>query len=166
MYNLSSRYAMFEALRGRPEFRSLIPIFRTFYGRSARIFLVREEGELAISEETVAGAMEAGQGDDAAAAAAAWADGGDVDAGALPAATFAAVVRVIRSRRGTHQGCVLATLGAVLPMHLVLCKVAKACPHIRIACEADDTYLSGPPQHLYCDFQYMRVLRSSNACAI
>ena len=93
---------------------------------------------------TVAGSGAAAAGD------------GDVDVAASPAATFAAVARVIRSRRGTHQGCVLATLGAVLPMHLVLCAVAKACPHTRIACMADDTYLGGSPSRLYQDFQYMR----------
>ena len=50
----------------------------------------------------------------------------------------------------------LATLGAVLPMHLELCKSAKERPALRIACTADDTYLCGPPSTLYTDFQFVR----------
>ena len=48
MCNESSRRAMFQALHDRPEFQPYIPTYRTFYGKPARIFLVREEGELRV----------------------------------------------------------------------------------------------------------------------
>ena len=157
MYNLASRVALFAALHQRGEFSSLIPIFRTFYGKASRIFLVREEGELTIAPAgEMAEAMEEGQCDDAAASAAAAERDDEVDVLATPEATFAAAVQVIRSRRGTHQGCVLATLGAVLPMHLVQSAVAKECPHTRFVSFADDTYLGGPPTELYGNFKHLR----------
>ena len=35
-------------MHDRPEFQPYIPTYRTFYGKPARIFLVREEGELRV----------------------------------------------------------------------------------------------------------------------
>ena len=40
------RPEMFRALRTRPELQDMIPAYRAFYGKPARIFLVRGGGEL------------------------------------------------------------------------------------------------------------------------
>jgi hypothetical protein len=48
MYNEGCRNEMFRCLRSRPEFQRTVPAYRVFYGRQARIFLVRESGELRI----------------------------------------------------------------------------------------------------------------------
>ena len=48
-YNITSRAAMFAALRSREEFQRYVPIFRAFYGAPARIFLVRAEGEATVT---------------------------------------------------------------------------------------------------------------------
>ena len=48
MYNESSRPALFTALNERSEFHGYKPIFRAFYSKPARIFLVRAHGEFTI----------------------------------------------------------------------------------------------------------------------
>ena len=48
MYNESSRAALFSALGDRVEFQGYKPIFRCFYSKPARIFLVRTDGELTL----------------------------------------------------------------------------------------------------------------------
>ena len=64
--------------------------------------------------------------------------------------------RVCRSCRGTHQGCVLATLGACLPMHLRLHALNKLYPWLEILCDADDTYYKGHGRALYDAFDVIR----------
>ena len=57
--------------------------------------------------------------------------------------------------RGWHQGCVLATLGAILPYHLALAE-ASLTSRTRYVCQSDDTYCLGHPSYLYQDFSNMR----------
>ena len=68
------------------------------------------------------------------------------------------VMRAVRSVRGTHQGCVLATLGACLPYHLRLHAFCKEPENagVRVVMDADDTYLGGPPAALYPAFTRMQ----------
>ena len=153
MYNESSRAALFSALDDRVEFQGYKPIFRCFYSKPARIFLVRADGELTlpVSAHTV----DAADGD----------DGGDVmpavAAGNCSAVAVGAdddiVHQVVRSVRGTHQGCVLGTFGSILPYHLSLHKTNKECPDMDIVCDADDTISSGTAGTLYRDFEVLRT---------
>jgi hypothetical protein len=153
MYNLSRRLAMFKALRERTEFQSYIPIYRTFYGKPARIFLVRGQGELSVLEVVERSAVDHDNG----------LDGGVAEMGEATifvtdgeATALEKVCKYIRSRRGTHQGCVLATLGACLPMHLELHEFCKEDKDVRVVCDADDTYLGGKCSVLYEAFQRLR----------
>ena len=48
MYNMTSRIATFECLHDRKEMHQYIPAYTVFYGKPARIFLMREQGELQV----------------------------------------------------------------------------------------------------------------------
>ena len=67
------------------------------------------------------------------------------------------VRKAVRSIRGTHQGCVVGTFGAVVPYHLSLHKTNKACKSMRIVCDADDTITGGPRDSLYSDLEVLRA---------
>jgi hypothetical protein len=162
MYNLSSRVAMFEALHERDEFQAYIPIYRAFYGRAARIFLVRSQGEFTLLEIQPQSAADEEMGDGAR----------DVDGETIDVADAAdddellrRVVHCIRSRRGTHQGCVLATLGAVLPLHLTQHRTQKDYKDMRMIADADDTYVGGPRanNYIYNAYDALRA-RSADEC--
>ena len=129
----SERPATFRALRSRDEFKETIPIFRTWYGKPARIFLVQGSGELMMSlavkrsevREEEEEYLDADGGDDAITT-----DDNELEA-------MCKVLRAIRSAKGTQQGCVLGTIGAIVPYHQVLRDVCKKY-EIEAVCQADE----------------------------
>ena len=165
MYNASSRAALFRALTERKEFAATSRCFRAFYSKAARIFLVRGEGELvlpwkeAAAIDAIADAVAEAEAGGTAAPSAEAADDDDELCAVCDtddANAQAAAVRVIRSCRGTHQGCVLGTFGACMPYHLSLHRTNKECPKLRIVCDADDTSVGGPRKSFYADFATLR----------
>ena len=152
MYQSVERPEMFRALRSRPELQETIPAYRAFYGKPARIFLVRGDGELmmtmAVPRSRVGDEEECMENDG---------DDGDGDAGVAAMddedTVRVKVLRAIRSRKGTQQGDVLGTLGAMTPYHLALHDVCKKYD-VDVECLADDTYFHGWPEELYAAFAY------------
>ena len=52
-------------------------------------------------------------------------------------------VRKMFSHIGWHQGCCLATFGAVVGYHEVMREVCREYKHVTGLCDADDTILHG-----------------------
>jgi hypothetical protein len=153
MYNSINRAALFAALHERPEFRNYIPLYRVLYGRPARIFLARGDGEFTvprvwprdIEEDDLIGEGERVAG---------------VDGDATDDARFVnltgdstrdnqEILAAVRSGCGVVQGCLIATFGACFPMHTCLHRVQKEFPTVGIVVVADDAYYTGPVDVIY-----------------
>jgi hypothetical protein len=142
MYNTTCSESAFKFLRTRdPE---LVPLYRLFYGRCSRIFFCPEKGPLRFAH------MHEGDMTD------------DVmqrlkDKNALaPDARTLADERLWMACTGGHQGCPGATYFCCGTYHESLLKTQKQMPNVRIACLADDTYLSGAPEDLYPGYETLR----------
>ena len=59
-------------------------------------------------------------------------------------------------RLACHLLCLCLTLGAVLPMHLSQHRAQKLCPGLRMIADADDTYVGGPKETLYDDYETLK----------
>ena len=158
MYNETDKVAVFDALRlRRPQ---LIPVYAFFYAEPAPIRLSRSNGQLRI--EVSEREYHEGKG---------ILDGDDLceDDDATSEPTFYTVTDAITSvvtfmRRvfshvGLHQGCCLATFGAILPYHEVLRVVCEHFRDLICLCDADDTVYSGHRSFLYEAFAFKAKLQ-------
>jgi hypothetical protein len=158
MYNSVARTAMFTALRERPECHSYIALYRTLYGRPARIFLARGDGEFTVPRVWLADLDDEDAPPDAdpAAAADAAADA-FVPITGNPTLDDPAIFCAIRSACGVAQGCPIATFGACLPLHLSFHRLQKLFPNLGIVCLANDAYYTAPADILYEAFARVRL---------
>ena len=166
MFPTASRPALFTNLKIRKdhEFAGYVPAFRLLYGKPARIFLVRREGELCMPRLHLATPAEPADYDDAGSKGDAYV--GDLEiTGAgethednllITPETAAVIDEAVRRWRGWDQGCVLSVFASVYPYHLACHAVCKKRPGLRIAAYVDDTYLSQSRDRLYKDFRYFQ----------
>jgi hypothetical protein len=166
MFPTASRPALFTNLKIRKdhEFAGYVPAFRLLYGKPARIFLVRREGELCMPRLHLATPAEPADYDDAGSKGDAYV--GDLEiSGAgethednllITPETAAVVDEAVRRWRGWDQGCVLSVFASVYPYHLACHAVCKKRPGLRIAAFVDDTYLGQDPERLYSDFRFFQ----------
>ena len=134
MFPTASRPALFANLKIRKdhEFAGYVPAFRLLYGKPARIFLVRREGEFRMPRLNPATAVDPGDCDDAGPNDGAYV--GDLEiTGAgetheddllITPETAAEVDEAIRRWRGWDQGCVLSVFASVYPYHLA-CQLSR-----------------------------------------
>ena len=166
MFPTASRPALFANLRLRKdhEFAGYVPAFRLLYGKPARIFLVRREGEFRMPRLNLATSADPGECDDNGDNEIAYVGdlvttgAGEIHEGDLliTPETAAVVDEAVRRWRGWDQGCVLSVFASVYPYHLACHAVCKKRPGLRIVAFVDDTYLGQGPERLYKNFRYFQ----------
>ena len=152
---MTKRVATFECLHDRREMHKYIPAYTVFYGKPARIFLVREQGELKIEVNT---ATSDAPDDENSAHQPTQPTTSTHDTDNIStAASDDTILCNIRSCTGGAQGCVLSTNGCLLPYHQCLRRLNKKYKKLRITCQADDTYLGGHHSFIYDAFDETRI---------
>ena len=142
MYNETSSESSFGALREYDP--DLVPLYRLFYGAPVPIYFCREKGPLRVAHlhdgdscDEVVQALERRE--------------------AVPSGTDLRDADLWMNCTGGHQGCPGATHFACLPYHLSLHATQKKFPDLKIACDADDTYLGARPAVLYPGYAALRA---------
>ena len=143
MYNTTCSESSFNFLRKRdPE---LIPLYRLFYGSLARIFFCPEKGPLRFAH-----LHEGDMSDEVVQRL-------ERDGALAPAAPAPSGDSLWTACTGGHQGCPGATYFCCGVYHESLHRTQKQTPDMRIACDADDTYVGGPPEVLYPGFDVLQA---------
>jgi hypothetical protein len=71
----------------------------------------------------------------------------------------ATIMAAVRSSYGVAQGCPIATLPAIAPMHMSLHAVQREFPKLGVVCLADDAYYMAPADTLYPAFERVREVQ-------
>ena len=141
MYNETISEEAFRAMREVDP--DLVPLYRLFYGAPAPIYFCREKGPLRVAH------LHDGDSCDEVVQALARRE-------AIPDGTDLCDASLWMNCTGGHQGCPGATHFACCPYHLGLHKTQKDFPDLKIACDANDTYLGARPAVLYPGYAALR----------
>ena len=142
MYNETVSEASFNGLREHDP--DLVPLYRLFYGAPAPIYFCREKGPLRVAH------LHDGDSCDEVVQALTRRE-------AIPLGTDLRDADLWMNCTGGHQGCPGATHFACLPYHLSLHATQKNFPALKIACDADDTYLGARAEVLYPGYAALRA---------